>query len=60
MFFYIPPMGQRRSPMASSSFFNAFFSMRDTSHSDYCKLWALRKSLRLTEAKMNDNFFVLG
>ncbi len=51
---------QPRSPIASSSFLRAFFSMRDTDRIGYCKRLALRKSLRLTEAKMDDDLFVLG
>ena len=42
------------------SVISAFFSMRDTVRIAYCKRLALRKGFQLTEAKMNDNLFVLG
>lgn len=42
------------------SFDSARFSIRDTVRIAYCKRLDLRNGFHMTEAKMNDNMFVLS
>lgn len=58
--FYVAGRLPCYSTIAALSFFNAFFSMRDTSRRGYCKRFTIRNCLQFMKAGFDDDLFVSG